>query len=136
MSPVIRLIPIVFVVYKTKKGWRGFCHPYDVTCNAETLEDARKRLEKLVKLYEGGLKKYKNPRHLFFKKFSNQEDKKFFDNVVWPKISQDIQRRRLKSYMDYVSQQMEEERRKISIKEVDAKPVISYSHRPLAFQNN
>ncbi|MFH1162099.1 MAG: hypothetical protein V1696_02395 [Candidatus Jorgensenbacteria bacterium] len=106
-SPV-KLIPVVYVVYKSKGGlWRGFCTPYDVTCNAESMSEAKERLDKLVELYEEGLKKYHNPRRLVFKKLSDKEDKVLFEKIVWPKISQDIQKRMLASYLNY-SQSFEE----------------------------
>jgi len=78
--------PKVYVVYQQKNGsWRGFCAPYDVTCQAETSDDAKTRIEELVKLYEKNLSKYDFPKHLTFKKLSDSEDRKIFD-IVWNKI--------------------------------------------------
>jgi len=86
------IYPVVYVVYKKKSGstWRGFCVPYDVTCVADSANDAKKKLESLVKLYEKGLEKYKYPRHLVFKKLSEKDDRSVFSNKVWPKVGPEI----------------------------------------------
>lgn len=129
----IKLIPIILVVYKAKNGlWRGFCTPYDVTCNSDTKEGAKKQLIGLVKLYEEGLQKYRNPRHLVLKNFSNKEDEKFFKTIIWPKVSKEIQRRMFKSYLAYIKKQQET----VAKRNVDSThPFISYSQRPFAFQD-
>jgi len=73
---------IILVVYKTKEGnWRGFCSPYDVTCETKNKGVAINRLEKLVKLYEEGLEKYGYPRHLSLRYLSDGDDKKVFKIV-------------------------------------------------------
>ncbi len=121
------LVPIIMIVYKTNDGWRGFCHPYDVTCNAETQALAKERLDNLVALYEDGLKKYKNPKHLIIKKLSDEEDRNMF-NKFWPKILEDIHKKRVSSYKEYISQPVDIER-KIPIR---GYPFIGYSQRPLS----
>lgn len=74
---------IVNVVYKTKEGfWRGFCSPFDVTCEANTQKKAITQLEESVKLYLDGLKKYNFPKHLSIKPLSSPKDKKIFDEVI------------------------------------------------------
>lgn len=83
---------IIFVVYKTKDGgWRGFCSPYDVTCEAKKKTEAMDRLERLVKLYEKGLGKYGYPKHLSIRPLSDREDKIVFEKVK-KKIVSNIER--------------------------------------------
>lgn len=119
------------VVYKTQDNWRGFCVPYDVSCNAKTQEEAKSKLEMLVKFYEEGLNKYKNPKNLIFKKLSDDEDRLFF-NKVWPFISKDIESK-LKSYKNYVSEGINiNTERKISTKGIGL-PSVEYYNRTLAY---
>lgn len=83
---------VVLVVYKSKQShWRGFCTPYDVTCNAETREEAMARLEALVRLYEEGLEKYSYPKHLSIKPITHVEDRQVFRRVK-EIVAADIQR--------------------------------------------
>jgi len=74
----------VLVVYKSEKSknWRGFCSPYDVSCEAKTLEEAKSKLAKLVKLYEEGLKKYGYPKHLSILPLSEKQDMIVFKIVI------------------------------------------------------
>ena len=92
------------VVYKSQDGWRGFCVPYDVTCNAKTQEEARGKLEELVKLYEEGLNKYGNPKNLILKELSDEEDRAFFKKI-WPHILRNIESK-MKTYMDYAEEEL------------------------------
>lgn len=73
---------VVLVVYESKDNhWRGFCVPYDVSCNAKSKIDAINKLEKLVKLYEEGLGKYNYPQHLSIRKLTDQEDSLVFEKI-------------------------------------------------------
>lgn len=95
---------IILVSYKTQQGnWRGFCSPYDVSCNAFTKNAALESLKKLVSLYEEGLKQYGYPRHLTIKALSNSEDEKVFKKAL--EIIADIEKEKLmKSYYKYQEQ--------------------------------
>jgi len=130
-----QIVPVVMVVYKTQDDWRGFCVPYDVSCNAKTQEEAKSKLEMLVKFYEEGLNKYKNPKNLILKELSDDEDKLFF-NKVWPFISKDISKdteSKLKSYKNYVSEELNgNTERKISTKGLGL-PLVEYYNRTLAY---
>lgn len=66
---------IILVVYKTNEGhWRGFCSPYDITCERLTKKATKEALEESVELYKEGLEKYNYPRHLSIKQLSNPQD--------------------------------------------------------------
>lgn len=95
---------IIFVIYETRDGtWRGFCSPYDVSCNASTKEAAIETLKKLVSLYEEGLKKYGYPAHLTIKPLSDPEDEKIFKKAL--KIIANMEKEKLvKSYYEYQEQ--------------------------------
>lgn len=129
-----KIVPVVMVVYKTQDGWRGFCVPYDVSCNAETQEEAKSRLEMLVKFYEEGLNKYNNPKSLILKELSDDEDKLLF-NKIWPHISKNIESK-MKSYKSYAEQELSGSiERKISVKGMDSPlPLVEYYRRPVAYQ--
>lgn len=137
MEKRIKLVPIILVVYKAKRGpWRGFCNPYDVTCSADTVEEAKKQLIALVNLYEEGLQKYHNPKHLVFKKLSNKEDDRLFRTIIWPRVVKEIQKRMFSSYLDYIARQEIAKKRGFASYSIDnAYPLISYSQRQFAFQN-
>src|SRR3989338_217954 len=84
------IIPVIGVIYHSKDGnWRGFCYPYDLTCNAKTKDEAREKLTSLVETYEEVLSKYNSPRHLVEKNLTDAEDRKIFKEV-WPEISKTI----------------------------------------------
>lgn len=122
------------VVYKTLDGWRGFCAPYDVSCNAATQEEAKSRLEMLVKFYEEGLNKYKNPRSLILKELSDDGDRIFF-NKIWPNISKVIESR-LSSYKNFANDELNSNiERKIPMKRVGSGPLpsVEYYKRALAY---
>ena len=120
------------VVYKSQDGWRGFCVPYDVTCNAKTQEEARGKLEELVKLYEEGLNKYGNPKNLILKELSDEEDRAFFKKI-WPHILRNMESK-MKTYMDYAEEELNSSiERRISIKDIDNSmpfPLVEYYKRP------
>lgn len=102
MSKVVPNL-IIMVVYRSDNGaWRGFCSPYNVTCEAETKEKAIQNLKDSVDIYERGLEKYEYPKHLSVKKLSNQEDKEVFRQVV-KFIAKDIQKRIENEYFKYQS---------------------------------
>jgi len=100
---------IILVVYKTKESnWRGFCHPYDVTCEANNVKVAMKRLEKLVSLYEEGLKKYGYPKHLSIRPLSDEDDRKVFEiaiKIVKKKIIEAIK----KDFLKYQQEKQQKE---------------------------
>jgi hypothetical protein len=132
----IKLVPVILVVYKAKSGlWRGFCTPYDVACVSDTKEDAKQKLITLVKLYEDGLEKYHNPKHLVIKELSDEDDINFFRTIVWPKVSKKIQERMFNSYLDYIKQQEIANEHKFTTYSTphNTHSLISYSQRPLAF---
>ena len=133
MKSEVKLIPIIFVVYQSKKAlWKGFCAPYDVTCFAKTADEAKDRLEKLVSLYEGGLKKYNWPKHLVSKNLSDKEDQKILKEL-WPKIlakiSEDIQR--YKTYHQYIERKATQ-RKEFKVTNDDLKSFVEYTEKPLA----
>lgn len=99
---MIRIIPVVLVVYKSKNSnWRGFCVPYDVACTTKTKKEAFKVLQEMVDLYEKGLKKYNFPEHLLNKESTDKEDRLFFKEEIWPRISKVISRE-IEKFNDYV----------------------------------
>ena len=131
-----KIVPVVMVIYKAQDGWRGFCAPYDVTCNGKTQEEAKSKLEMLVKFYEEGLSKYKNPKNLILKKLSDNEDRMLF-NKIWPHISRDIESK-MKSYNNYVKEELSGDiERKISIRGMGSipLPLIEYYKRTLAYSS-
>src|ERR1035437_5197930 len=75
---------VVLAVYKKSSDqvWRGYCYPYDVTCNAKTLEEAKSQLESLVELYEEGLRQYNYSAHLSLKELTDEQDIKVFEKVL------------------------------------------------------
>ncbi len=96
---------IILVVYKSgTDGWRGFCAPYDVTCNASTKRKAMQTLEELVELYQDGLKKYHYPKHLSIKSLSNREDAKVF-NIVREHIAEKITKKLKDRFFEFESEQ-------------------------------
>lgn len=116
---------IVQSVYKTPEGiWRGFCSPYDVTCEAKSKQVAIKRLESLVKLYEEGLVKYSYPQHLSLRALSDKRDQVVLDNIlkkiVAPKIGKAVRER----YLEY---QKESDRKQFSI---DSPSSCGYYYQP------
>lgn len=96
---------IVLVVYKSKDAsWRGFCFPYDVSCNAESKVGAMKKLEKLVKLYEEGLENYNYPKHLSIRELTDEEDKSIFEKIerkVIEHYAQHIRERMRKNILEF-----------------------------------
>lgn len=128
-----KTVPVVMVVYKTQDGWRGFCVPYDVSCNAKTQEEAKSRLEMLVKFYEEGLSKYNNPKSLILKELSDDQDRLLF-NKIWPHISKNIESK-MKSYKNYAEHEFNGSvERKISVKGMGSPlPLVEYYRRPLAY---
>ena len=83
---------LAFVVYKNgNNDYRAFCDPYDVSCKAKTKQEALRKLEKLVKLYDEGLKKYGYPKHLSIRRLSDSKDELVFEKVK-KRIISDIER--------------------------------------------
>ena len=104
---------ILYVVYRSNNGyWRGFCSPYNVTCEARTKESAKQKLEKLVDLYVEGLKKYNYPKHLSMIPLTEKEDNKV-QKIVLEKICEDIKE-------NYIKFQVERNKR-VLIKDCQSK---------------
>ena len=100
---------VLSVVYKSKNGlFRGFCSPYDVTCESATAKEAMAKLDSLVDLYEDGLKKYKFPRHLSIKDLTNDEDKKVF-SIALNVVSKELKKKVRNSYLNYQLENKKEE---------------------------
>lgn len=92
---------VVTVVYKTnQKDWRGFCFPYDVTCNAPTEKEAKKTIQEMVDLYEEGLKEYHFPKQLSIKPISNTTDKKVFA-IIQKEIAKGIQEKVSEQFTEF-----------------------------------
>ncbi|MDO8664126.1 MAG: hypothetical protein Q7K44_01030 [Candidatus Liptonbacteria bacterium] len=84
MEETMRMFPklIIEVIYRSKDNtWRGFCAPFDISCTADSAEEAKKKIDELVNLYKEGLEKYDYPSNLTVKEVSDEEDKKVFDKV-------------------------------------------------------
>jgi hypothetical protein len=105
----MKFIPklIIQAVYKSQSGaWRGFCAPYDVTCEARTKNAAVKKLERLVKLYEEGLVKYSFPQHLSLKPLTDDEDKDMFEKVL-SQVSGRIEKQIREDYLLFQEEKVE-----------------------------
>ena len=91
-----RAVPkfILSVVYQTKnKNWRGFCFPFDITCEAFDKETAMKKMDAMVDIYIEGLKKYNFPEHLSIKKLTNKDDRAVFKKIqpiIAKKVEEDL----------------------------------------------
>lgn len=119
---------VILVVYKTKdKNWRGFCSPYDVSCEAENQNGAKKKLIDLVQFYEQGLEKYNYPKHLTFRALSNTEDKALFE-IVKEKIAADIKEKLVENYTRFQERKDGEQ-----IKFNDPVGIGCYYFAPLSF---
>jgi hypothetical protein len=119
---------VILVIYKTSEGdWRGFCSPYDVSCNGSTKKGTLESLKKLVSLYEEGLKKYEYPRHLSIKTLSDPEDERIFNKAL--EIIAEIETRKLtKSYYEYQEQEFDHA---IKIRNSDHNFTGLYYHQPV-----
>jgi len=123
------IIPVILVVYKSKNGyWHGFCHPYDVSCNAEIKEEVINNLEELVETYEKSLERYGNPIHLIEKKLSDKEDQEKFKKI-WPYVSKKIAEHIKTAHSPIRYSQYLSRAKKFSIK---SGADITYSHRSLS----
>lgn len=99
---------VVLVAYKSKdKSWRGFCFPYDVSCNAKTKNEAFKKLDTLVRLYEEGLEKYNYPQHLSVRRLTDNEDIEIFKKVSGKIISHFLRHLQEKMRKDMLAFQRE-----------------------------
>lgn len=127
---LMKIIPVIAVVYKSRDGnWRGFCYPYDLTCNADTKESAKKFIEDLIDVYEKNLERYNNPLHLIDKKLSESEDQAVLKRI-WPRVSRQIAHHSQKAhspaqYFSYLSSNKE-------LKTGPNESVVSYSHKTLS----
>ncbi|MEK7187137.1 MAG: hypothetical protein AAB690_02470 [Patescibacteria group bacterium] len=73
----------VLVTYKSKNGtWRGFVHPYNITTEAESKNQALTALREMADIYEEGLKKHDYPSHLANKHLADEEDSQMFDRLA------------------------------------------------------
>lgn len=116
---------VILAVYKSKESfWRGFCAPYDVTCNASTKEQAMKQIEELVELYEDGLKQYDYPKHLSIKPLTDPEDQRVFQAII-ELISEQISEHIRERFLDY---QKESSRNPFMVK--NAFPSSGYYYEP------
>jgi predicted RNase H-like HicB family nuclease len=80
----------ILVVYKSKEGyWKGFAHPYDVTSQADSKDEALKKLKELVKIYEDELKEFGYPSHLRHQPLSFEEDREIFNMVALDAINKE-----------------------------------------------
>ncbi len=123
------IIPVIEIFYTSKDGnWRGFCYPYDLTCNAKTKEKAQEKLTNLVQTYEEILSKYNSPRHLVEKGLTDVEDKKVF-KAAWPSISKEIaaQIKTASTPENYTTKFSSTAVKSISVG--NGKGLFSYSHR-------
>lgn len=81
-----RMAAVVGIVYESKSGyWRGFCTPYNLTCNAASKGEAMKKLERLVSIHDEVLTEWKVPRRLVYQELTDAEDKMAFEEA-WPAI--------------------------------------------------
>ena len=64
-----------------EKLWRGFCHPYDVTCTAKTYKSVEKKLKGLIGAYESELKIFKNSSKLYKNNLSDEQDQMVLEKV-------------------------------------------------------
>jgi|GEM_PF-3867248 len=119
---------VILAVYRKKSTgeWRGFCFPYDVTCYAETKEKAFDKLEKLVKLYEEGLKDYHYPERLTLRRLSDKEDLRVF-NLIQKFIAKKIKEEIEKNILEY----QKAERHNFQLKE-NRTPATGYFYQPQA----
>lgn len=73
----------IVYVYQSKNGsWRGFVHPYDVTIEADSKEEALEALKEMAEVYKEGLEKHGNPKHLALKPLSDPEDNERFQKLA------------------------------------------------------
>lgn len=99
---------VIQVIYKSKRGyWRGFCTPYDVTCESSSKKECERALHDMVGLYEQGLKKYHYPENLLIKPLSDSEDKMLFERVL-PIVSRDVQQKLSTKYLRFQQQKNKE----------------------------
>lgn len=121
------IIPVIGVVYKSKNGnWRGFCYPYDVTCNADTKEEAMEALNGLVETYEESLERHNNPRHLIEKRLTDREDQMVFKKL-WPHISKRIAEHLKNAHSPLKYSEHLSGDKKFTVNQ----STVSYSHRSL-----
>ena len=92
---------VIKVVYSVNKDlWRGFCFPFDVTCEAETKGKAEKILEDSVSVYVEGLERHGYPDHLSLRSLSDPRDRGAFA-IVNKIVVEDIKRRMLSNALKY-----------------------------------
>lgn len=104
---------IILIAYKAKNGnWRGFCSPYDITCEAYTLKQTKQKLMRLVELYEDGLKKYNYPQHLAFRQLTEKEDQRIF-KMALKVIAEDFKKKFTEKNLEY---QKNKEKEEVSMK--------------------
>lgn len=96
---------VILVIYKISDGhWRGFCSPYDVSCNGATKKGVLESLKELVSLYEEGLEQYGYPRHLSIKPLSDPEDEKVLKKAL-QLIAETEKEKLTKDYYKYQEQE-------------------------------
>ncbi len=73
----------LLVVYEVEKtAWRGFVHPYGETTEADSKEEAIKKLRALTDAYYNTLVKYNSPVNLVNGHLEDVEDRKVFNWVI------------------------------------------------------
>lgn len=73
----------ILVVYKTNEGvWRGFIHPYGETTEADSKEEAIKKLRLLADAYHEVIKTYGSPIHLRNGHLEDVQDREVFSWVT------------------------------------------------------
>ena len=82
--------------------------PGDLSCEADTREEVKSKLESLVRLYEEGLKKYKYPKHLTVRELSDEEDRKVFNSAL-KQIMDDFSQKMIRKYSLYQISNKKEE---------------------------
>ena len=99
---------VIQVMYRSTRGyWRGFCTPYDVTCESTSKKECEQVLHDMIGLYEKGLKKYHYPENLLVKPLSDSEDRMVFDRVL-PIVSRDIEQKLSTRYLKFQQQRSKE----------------------------
>lgn len=78
-------LPVLFAVYASKDEpgtWKGFAAPLGITTQADTGEEAKRKLEELTDLYIEGLCEKGFPKHLIQKDLIDPEDKRVLEQIV------------------------------------------------------
>ena len=123
---------VVMVAYKKKNkgGWRAFCAPYDISCNAKTFKEVQTLIESLVRLYEEGLREYGYPKHLTIKSLSYAQDRKIFKSVL-EKVGADISKTLISKFNAYQTTS----EKKIRVSTDSPVPAVASYYSPAVSRN-